>query len=64
MKHAPLRRLLSWRPYERRGTRTSDTGDSQAPGRSFRRHGPAELGRAAATDREAIEQKLGEGPNR
>jgi hypothetical protein len=63
LKHAPLRRLLSWRPSKRRTQQISgnerSTGEERDQPSSLRPHDPADLGRAAATDREAIEKRLG-----
>jgi len=63
LKHVPWRRLLFWRPSAHEAHHTDEVAHAaregdERPG-SLRPHDPADLARAAATDREAIETRLG-----
>jgi len=63
LKHVPLRRLLFWRrsahETQHAGEVEHPAGEANERSGSLRPHDPADLARAAATDREAIETKLG-----
>jgi len=63
LKHVPLRRLLPWRRSAHdtlhAGEVEHPAGEAEEQSGSLRPHDLADLARAAATDREAIETKLG-----